>query len=55
MAVSAARLSGESVEPSMSATRPERSRTVPFESTRPGFSAPGWPYLTSFMDCLYGL
>src|SRR6185436_12052973 len=43
------RLAGESMSPVMSLTCPDRSRTAPCASTRPGFSAPGAPKRTSFM------
>ena len=49
MARSLSRLAGLSTSPVMSLTWADRSRTAPWASTRPGFSAPGAPNLTSFM------
>src|ERR1041385_7337508 len=45
-----ARPLGESVSPAMSGTTFDRSRILPFLSTMPGFSRPGAPKRTSFMD-----
>ncbi len=49
---SLSRLAGDSVSPVMSLTWLERSRTPPWASIRPGFSAPGAPKRTSFMGFL---
>ena len=46
---SLSRPAGLSTSPVMSLTWADRSRTAPWASTRPGFSAPGAPNLTSFI------
>ena len=45
-----ARPFGESVSPAMSGTIFDRSRILPLSSTMPGFSRPGAPKRTSFMN-----